>query len=103
MSGYASDILPICTQFDAYFLLFLKVYGLKFTQCAEKKENSVQERMSQSSDFQLKKQVSDKDKLLSDLRNDSDVQQAMRYDIAIYRKAFEIFLGQRRVMTRFKT
>ena len=57
------------------------------------------ERLSQLSNSQLKQQMSQKDKMLLQLRNDPDVQRAMRYDITIYKKATEIFFKQRQEMT----
>ena len=56
------------------------------------------ERLSHSSNSQLNQQMSQKYQMILRLRNDPDVQRAMRYDIAIYKKATKIFLKQRQVI-----
>lgn len=91
-------VIGMLERFQQSLVMFEKVYGLNFTQCAQKKENSMNERLSQSSNSQIVQQISQREQLLLQLRNDPDVQQAMRYDLAIYKKAKEIFLKQRQVM-----
>ena len=77
------------------------MYGLKFTSCGNIKANSIQGRVSGKNNFtaqEVKQQFSERDKIVAELRDNPNVMKAMRYDIAIYQKALEIFHQQRDAM-----
>ena len=77
------------------------MYGLKFTSCGTIKANSIQGRVSGKNDSiaeEVKQQFSERDKIVAELRDNPNVMKAMRYDIAIYQKALEIFHQQRDAM-----
>jgi hypothetical protein len=83
------------------FCFLVKVYGLKFTSCATIKANDIQGRVSHNNNRiarKVKQQLSERDKMVAELRNNPDVMKAMRYDIAIYQKAVQIFNQQRAAM-----
>ena len=74
------------------------MYGLKFTSCGNIKANGIQGQVSSKSNSiaqDVKQQLSERDKIVAELRDDPNVMKAMRYDIAIYQKALEIFHQQR--------
>ena len=77
------------------------MYGIKFTSCGRIKENSIQGRISGRNDSrarELKLQLSERNKIVSELRKNPDVLKAMKYDIAIYQKAVQIFHQQKDAM-----
>ncbi|XP_062512132.1 uncharacterized protein LOC134187967 [Corticium candelabrum] len=93
-------VIGMLDKYGESLQMFEKVYGIKFTQCSQKKENSMQDKLSSFSDRVLKQQVNDKDIIVSELRRDSDVRRALQFDISIYQKAVEIFEMQRESMAR---
>ena len=77
------------------------MYGLKFTSCGIIKANSIHGRVTGKNDSiaeEVKQQFSERDKIVAELRDNPNVMKAMRYDIAIYQKALEIFHQQRDAM-----
>ena len=87
-------------KFNLCFLV--KVYGLKFPGCGNIKANNIQSQVSVKSNSisrDVKLQLSEREKIVAELRDNPEVMKAMRYDIAIYQKALEIFHQQRDAMT----
>ena len=77
------------------------MYGLKFTSCGNIKANGIQGRVSGKNNSiaqEVKQQLSERDKIVAELRDNPNVMKAMRYDFAIYQKAVEIFHQQRDAM-----
>jgi hypothetical protein len=65
--------------------------------------NTIQGLVSNKSNPNAQKvrlQLSDRDKKVAELRDNPDVMKAMRYDIAIYQRAVEIFQQQRAAMKK---
>jgi hypothetical protein len=77
------------------------VYGLKFTVCGTIKANSIQGRVSPNNNAisqNVKLQLTERKKVVAELRNNPAVMKAMRYDIAIYQRAVEIYNQQKAAM-----
>jgi hypothetical protein len=96
-------VIGIFEHYQESLSMFEKVYGLNFTSCSTLKVNTIQGLVSNKSNPNAQKvrlQLSDRDKKVAELRDNPDVMKAMRYDIAIYQRAVEIFQQQRAAMKK---
>jgi hypothetical protein len=94
-------VIGLFEHFQESLAMFEKVYGLKFTSCGTIKANSIQGRVSRSSNAisqKVKLQLTERKKVVAELRNNPAVMKAMRYDIAIYQRAVEIYNQQKAAM-----
>lgn len=77
------------------------MYGVNFKSCSKEEKNTIASWNFQKGPLirqVLSKEMKERDSMVAQLRNDKEVMEAFRYDLAIHEKAVHIFHQQRKAM-----